>query len=593
VAVGEVLNRKPQYGLTAKASKETLNIRYLRISDITDQGNLKNNDPRFLDLNEQEFNKYRLYKGDILIARSGSVGRVCLHHDYKQKVVFAFYLIRFRLDTNQIIPKFFFYYGLSPLYKKYIEDTLRIVAQPNINATEYSNLQIPLPSLPEQKRIVARIEALFSKIDEIKRLRKEANDLAKTLMQSALHEVFSKADEKGWKWVRLGEVCEINPSKKEITSISNDLEVSFIPMDAVDEGKGEIVNSEIRKIKEVRKGYTYFKEEDVIFAKITPCMENGKCAIAKNLVNKLGFGSTEFHVIRPLNSVLSEWIWFYLRQQHIREEATKYFTGSVGQQRVPKEFLENLLLPLPSLPEQKRVVARIEALFSKIDEIKRLRKEANDLAKTLLQSALHEVFSKADEKGWRWVRLGEVVETTSGGTPQRSIKEYWENGTIPWVKSGELENNIISKTEEKITLLGLENSNAKLFQKGTLIVAMYGATVGKTAILGIDAATNQAVCGIFPKIDLINRDYIRYFFIYKRPELVKNSFGGAQPNISQTVIRDLLIPLPPLPEQKRIIAYLDTIQQKAQALQRLQAETEREIEKLKESILHKAFRGEL
>ena len=154
MAVGEVLNRKPQYGLTAKASKETLNIRYLRILDITDQGNLKNNDPRFLDLNEQEFNKYRLYKGDILIARSGSVGRVCLHHDYKQKVVFAFYLIRFRLDTNQIIPKFFFYYGLSPLYKKYIEDTLRIVAQPNINATEYSNLQIPLPPLPEQKRIV-------------------------------------------------------------------------------------------------------------------------------------------------------------------------------------------------------------------------------------------------------------------------------------------------------------------------------------------------------------------------------------------------------------------------------------------------------
>jgi len=213
VRLGEVLNRTPQYGLTAKASKETLNIRYLRISDITDQGNLKNNDPRFLDLNEQEFNKYRLYEGDILIARSGSVGRVYLHHDYKQKVVFASYLIRFKLDTNQIIPKFFFYYGLSPLYKKYIEDTLKIVAQPNINAKEYSNLQIPLPPLPEQKRIVARIEALFSKIDEIKRLRKEANDLAKTLMPSALHEVFSKADEKGWKWVRLGEILDLSNGK--------------------------------------------------------------------------------------------------------------------------------------------------------------------------------------------------------------------------------------------------------------------------------------------------------------------------------------------------------------------------------------------
>ena len=264
--------------------------------------------------------------------------------------------------------------------------------QPRVNIEALLSFQIPLPSLPEQKRIVARIEALFSKIEEIKRLRKEANDLAKTLMQSALHEVFSKADEKGWKWVRLGEVCEINPSKKEITSISNDLEVSFIPMDAVDEGKGEIVNSEIRKIKEVRKGYTYFKEEDVIFAKITPCMENGKCAIAKNLVNKLGFGSTEFHVIRPLNSVLSEWIWFYLRQQHIREEATKYFTGSVGQQRVPKEFLENLLLPLPPLPEQKRIIAYLDAIQQKAQALQKLQAETEREIERLRETILHKAF---------------------------------------------------------------------------------------------------------------------------------------------------------------------------------------------------------
>ena len=188
--VGEVLNRKPQYGLTAKASKETLNIRYLRILDITDQGNLKNNDPRFLDLNEQEFNKYRLYKGDILIARSGSVGRVCLHHDYKQKVVFAFYLIRFRLDTNQIIPKFFFYYGLSPLYKKYIEDTLRIVAQPNINATEYSNLQIPLPPLPKQKRIVAYLDNIQQKAQALQKLQEETEKEVEKVREAILHKVF-------------------------------------------------------------------------------------------------------------------------------------------------------------------------------------------------------------------------------------------------------------------------------------------------------------------------------------------------------------------------------------------------------------------
>ena len=395
---------------------------------------------------------------------------------------------------------------------------------------------------------------------------------------------------KGWKWARLGEVCEINQNSRNPAKEIPDKEFLYIDITSVESGTGEI--KEIKKIlgkNAPSRARRVIHQDDVIMSTVRPYLK-AFAVIPPEYDNQIC--STGFAVLSCNSGILPKFLLYALFSEVVIEQCNKMMIGA-HYPALNNEQVSEIKIPLPSLPEQKRIVARIEALFSKIDEIKRLRKEANDLAKTLLPSALHEVFSKADEKGWKWVRLGKVVETTSGGTPQRSIKEYWENGTIPWVKSGELENNIISKTEEKITLLGLENSNAKLFQKGTLIVAMYGATVGKTAILGIDAATNQAVCGIFPKIDLINRDYIRYFFIYKRPELVKNSFGGAQPNISQTVIRDLLIPLPPLPEQKRIIAYLDTIQQKAQALQRLQAETEREIEKLKESILHKAFRGEL
>ena len=144
----------------------------------------------------------------------------------------------------------------------------------------------------------------------------------------------------GWQWVKLGTVSEINPSKKEIKDLPDEINVSFIPMHAIDDEKGEIISMDIRKLKEVKRGYTYFREGDVIFAKITPCMENGKCAIAKNLLNRLGFGSTEFHVIRPTASIISKWIWYYLRQQSVRREAMKYFTGSVGQQRVPPEFLK-------------------------------------------------------------------------------------------------------------------------------------------------------------------------------------------------------------------------------------------------------------
>ena len=396
---------------------------------------------------------------------------------------------------------------------------------------------------------------------------------------------------KGWKWVRLGEVCEINPSKKEITHISDDLEVSFIPMDAVDEGQGEIVSPEIRKIKDVRKGYTYFKEGDVIFAKITPCMENGKCAIAKNLVNKLGFGSTEFHVIRPLNSVLSEWIWFYLRQQHIREEATKYFTGSVGQQRVPKEFLENLLLPLPPLPEQKRIVARIEALFSKIDEIKRLRKEANDLAKTLPQSTLHEVFSKADEKGWRWVRLGEVLkEDRKTINPQDyPAKNFWLV-TMDCVESN------TGKLLNKINLCGKEIKSTKYqFNFNHVLYGKLRPYLNK--VYAVPEGEKGICTTEFIPFIVINaiKNYVTYYLRTRQVVnfAMNNLIGTRQPRVDINALLDFQIPLPSLPEQKRIVAYFDSIQQKAQVLQKLQEETEKEIEKLREAILYKAFRGEL
>jgi type I restriction enzyme S subunit len=204
------------------------------------------------------------------------------------------------------------------------------------------------------------------------------------------------------------------------------------------------------------------------------------------------------------------------------------------------------------------------------------------------------ISEKSPTNGWTWVRLGDFVETTSGGTPLRSRKEYF-GGNIPWVKSGELEDNWIYGTEETITEEGLRNSNAKIFPKGTLLVAMYGATVGKTAILGVDAATNQAVCAIFPKKDLIDLFFIRYFIIWKRDELIKSSFGGAQPNISQTVIRNLMIPLPfkdgkpDIEEQRRVVARVEEISARIEQAKKLREEALKETEKIMQTTLHRIF----
>jgi type I restriction enzyme S subunit len=176
---------------------------------------------------------------------------------------------------------------------------------------------------------------------------------------------------------------------------------------------------------------------------------------------------------------------------------------------------------------------------------------------------------------WPAKRLGDLCRTTSGGTPSRLKPEYF-GGTISWVKSGDLNDGEIVQCDESLTDQGLQFSNAKLFDSGTLLIAMYGATVGKLGILGIPAATNQAVCAIFPSPEL-DRRFLFHFLLSIREKLIEKSTGGAQPNISQTIVRDLKIPLPPLAEQQRIVDILD----RAAAIQRLRRAAE---EKAREII---------
>jgi len=160
--------------------------------------------------------------------------------------------------------------------------------------------------------------------------------------------------------------------------------------------------------------------------------------------------------------------------------------------------------------------------------------------------------------GWSWRKLSELAKTTSGGTPSRSNKDYW-GGSIPWVKSGELGDSRVEKNEEFITELGLKNSSAKLFPKESLLLALYGATAGKLGVLTYDATTNQAVCCISQDDQLLARDFLRYYLLSQRKKIIEDSFGGAQPNISQAYVREIDIPTPPLTEQKRIVEKLDVL----------------------------------
>jgi type I restriction enzyme S subunit len=184
---------------------------------------------------------------------------------------------------------------------------------------------------------------------------------------------------------------------------------------------------------------------------------------------------------------------------------------------------------------------------------------------------------------WPTVKLGEVCQTTSGGTPNRKNASYF-GGTIPWVKSGELDQKPVLTTSEFLTESGVQNSSAKIQPVGTVLLALYGATIGKCSVLGIEAATNQAICCIRVGENITN-EFLLAFLRYKVADIVNLGVGGAQPNISQQIVRDLEIPLPPLSEQKRLAAILD----RADATRRLRRESLARLDELAQSLFLELF----
>ncbi len=195
----------------------------------------------------------------------------------------------------------------------------------------------------------------------------------------------------GWVWKRLGEIADINP-RIDKSKILDDLQVPFVPMPAVGAGDGQIDVSQLRPAKEVKKGYTPFREGDVLFAKITPCMENGKMAVVPQLINGYGFGSTEFHVLKPKQDIDARYLYHFVSNASFRREAAHRMTGAVGQKRVPAAYLADCAIPLAPLDQQKLIVAEIEKQSSRLDEavagLKRIKANLKRYKAAVLKAAV-------------------------------------------------------------------------------------------------------------------------------------------------------------------------------------------------------------
>lgn len=301
---------------------------------------------------------------------------------------------------------------------------------------------------------------------------------------------------KGWEWKRLREICEINPRDRLSPDLDDETPVTFVPMQAVSEN-GMIKAPEVRPLKAVKKGYTRFKDGDVLFAKITPCMENGKTAIARGLCNGLGFGSTEFHILRPRERVIADWVHLFIRQQSFRDEAKASMRGGVGQQRVPEDFLSEHEIPIP------------------------LRYGLTAKASPRIDGIL-------------FIRITDI------------------------------------------------DSDGKL-------------RLTEPHFVQIDDATFTNLIRFCPDTKKVDPRFL-FFFLQSSgywAQLNQHKIGGAQPNVNAENLKRIRVPLPPMDEQRHIVAYLDGLQAKVEALRRLQAEPHAEIDALTSTMLDKAFQGKL
>lgn len=359
--------------------------------------------------------KYILFENDILIARSGAtVGKSYIHKKTPYTCFFAGYLIRFIIDKSKALPEYIFTYTQLNTYKEWVNAIQRPSGQPNINSEEYQLLEIPLPDINVQQEIVDIINFAYmqklKKEDEAQQLLESIdtyilNELGITLPEiktdlksrmflvnrsklegrfdPTVHKDEIKLISSKYENVRLSNVAFVNPNGvfngKDIST-----PISFIPMEAIDEVYSEITSTSETLIENA-SGFTKFKEGDLLWAKITPCMQNGKSAIARNLVNGLGCGSTEFFVLRPKNTnLLIEYLHIILHMRCVRETAMLYFGGSAGQQRVATSFIEDFYLPLPHCEKQQEMVTHIYNL--------RLRAKTLQVeGKAILENAKKEV----------------------------------------------------------------------------------------------------------------------------------------------------------------------------------------------------------
>ena len=365
-------------------------------------------------------------------------------------------------------------------------------------------------------------------------------------------------------------------------------EFKYIDIDSIDNKNHRIISPKILKVKNApSRASRYTQPGDVLFSMVRPYLKNialveeGSC-----------IASTGFFVCSPMQLLTSEYCYYMMLSDYVIYGLNQYMKGD-NSPSINNGHITSWLYPIPPINEQLRISAEIKKWFVFIDDLERGKIELESLIKqvksTILDLAIsgkllpqdpndepaiellkrinpdfqscdnshYENFPFEVPDGWCWATLGSIGKWQSGATPSRMRKDYY-GGDIPWLKTGDLNDWYITDIPEYITQQALNETSVKLNPAGSILIAMYGATIGKIGILTMPATTNQACCACISH-NGIEQMYLFYYLLSHKEEFVRQGGGGAQPNISKEKIVETLIPIPPLSEQLRIIKAIEAI----------------------------------
>ena len=366
----------------------------------------------------------------------------------------------------------------------------------------------------------------------------------------------------GWKNHQFGDVCD---RVKDSYQPVDDGDTPYVGLEHLAQGFPTFVGR--GKESEVKSSKTAFKTGDILFGKLRPYLRKGAQADFD------GVCSTDILAFRAKAACESGFLKFIIHSDEFVAHA-KSTTSGVQHPRTSWPSLREFRLSLPPLPEQKKIAHILSTVQRAIEAQERIIQATTELKKALMHKLFTEGLRNEPQKqteigpvpeSWEVCKVGDVAKIQSGGTPTRVDAENWNGGTIPWVKTGEINYCVIHDTEEKITPTGLANSAARLFPKGTLLMAMYGQgiTRGRVGLLGIEAATNQACASITPTDKKrISSVFLYYFFEYHYEDLRKLGHGANQRNMNAALIRSFPFAFPKPNEQTAVVTAFESLDQK-------------------------------